>query len=115
MNASQDFLRTDAPKEKLDGAADSLAEPVRSCEIHGPLTHDGVVDPFHEFSQMFGGKGEADFAARLAGGENFPEQAGRCFLSSTHVWGTDWIHRAREHYGLPERPVGLGLASQRLV
>src|SRR5229473_1169305 len=25
MNASQDFLRADAPKEKLDGAVDSLA------------------------------------------------------------------------------------------
>src|SRR5713226_126267 len=115
MNASQDFLRTDASKEKLDGAIDSLAEPVRSGEVHGPLAHDGVVDPVQEFSQMFGGKGAADFAARLTGGENFPEQARRCFFSSTHVRGTDWIHRAREHYGLPERPVGLGLASQRLV
>src|SRR5258708_33157681 len=64
---------------------------------------------------MFGGKGAADLAARLTGGENFPEQAGRCFLSSTHVRGTDLIHRVREHYGLPKRPVGLGPASQRLV
>src|SRR5713226_2982165 len=115
MNASQDFLRTDASKEKLDGAIDSLAEPVRSCEIHGPLAHDGVVDPVHEFSQMFGGKGAADFATRLTGGENFPEQAGRCFFSSTHIRGTNWNHRAREHYGLTESPVGLVLASQRLV
>src|SRR5260370_40086191 len=115
MSASQYCLGADASKEKLDGAVDSLAELVRSCEIPGPLTHDGVVDPLHEFSQMFGGKGAADLAARLTGGENFPEQARRYFLSSTHVRRTDWIHRARKHHGLPERPVGFGLASQRLI
>src|SRR5260370_41442436 len=100
MSASQYCLGADASKEKLEGAVDSLAWLVRACEIHGPLTHDGVVDPFHEFSQMFSGQGEADLDARLNRRENFTDKAGRSLLSITTVWSNDLDQPTRTHYSI---------------
>src|SRR5580700_2632729 len=94
---TQEFLRSNAAHKKVDGAAHAVCEFVWTGEIDGPLAHDRAVEAFHEFGEMHDGERACHFAALLALGENFAEQADGSFFVIAQFGGANWIHCARQN------------------
>jgi hypothetical protein len=108
-------LRAGAAQEKFDCVAHALGEFVRSSEIYGPLTDDGVEKSLHEFGEVDYGKILGDLAVLLAFRDNFAQETNGCCFRPAQFRRADWIHRARQNYGLPKRAAYFGDVSQAFV
>src|SRR5208282_5964940 len=79
---SRKTLRPDAAQEKLHRAPHPVGELVRPGQIHRPLPHHRVVEPFHELRQMHHRERVRHFASLLPLRQNFPQQTGGSLLVS---------------------------------
>src|SRR5215472_4449836 len=90
-----------ALQEKLQRAADTLAQAVRPGKINGPTSNHRRIEPFHKFRQVRDRECFGHFSTFLTFGENFSQEANGDFFGPPHLGGAYRIHRRRKHYGLP--------------
>ena len=109
------MLGPNAAQEKVHRAPHPVRELVRPGEIHRPLTHHRVVEPFHELRKMHHRKRARRLAPLLPLRQNFLQQANGSFLVPSQFCGSHRIYGARQHHCLPKFPVGLHLASHGCI
>src|ERR1039458_32945 len=112
---SRQTLRPNAAQEKLHRAPHPVGELVRPGQIHRPLPHHRVVEPFHELRQMHHRKRVRNFASLLPLRQNFPQQTGGSLLVPPQFYRSHRIHGARQYHRLPQLPVGFHLPRQGYV
>jgi len=105
----------DAAQEELNRAIDAFAQFVRTGQINRPLPNHGLIEPLHEFREMKDREGARNLTASLALGEDLAQQPDRNSLGPAHFRRTHRIHCARQHHGLPERPIVFHLARQSAI
>src|SRR5579864_5406909 len=77
--------RPNSAQEKFHSTSHPFAQLMGTGEVDNPLPNDGVVEPFHEFSQVKHRKVSRDLSALLAFSENPSQQAERDLFGPAHV------------------------------